>query len=107
MERLEREIAAKGPRGAKSRRANFTCALSLAWPGGDTRTFEGRIFGRLVWPPRGTKGFGYDPIFYIPEKQRTFAEMSSDEKNAISHRGIAFRKMAVLLEKLYGIEGRH
>jgi len=93
MERVEREIAAKGPRGAKSRRANFTCALTLAWPGGDTRTFEGRIFGRLVWPPRGTKGFGYDPIFLPEGHHLTFGEMDPSDKHAMSHRARAFEQL--------------
>jgi len=93
MERVESELAAKGARHAKSRRANFTCALTLAWPGGNYRTFEGRVFGRLVWPPRGDKGFGYDPIF-VPEGYRvTFGEMEPERKHAMSHRARAFEQM--------------
>ena len=93
MERVEQEVAAKGPRGAKSRRANFTCALTLAWPGGETRTFEGRIFGRLVWPPRGTRGFGYDPIFMPEGHDLTFGEMEPAAKHAMSHRARAFEQL--------------
>ena len=60
MEKVEAELAAKG---AKDRRAAFVCALTLAWPDGLEATFEGRIEGHLIWPPRGTRGFGYDPMF--------------------------------------------
>ena len=93
MERLEGELAARGPHGTRSRRANFSCALTLAWPGGFYRTFEGRVFGRLVWPPRGDKGFGYDPIF-MPEGYRvTFGEMEPEHKHAMSHRARAFAQL--------------
>jgi len=93
MERVERELAARGPHGTRSRRANFTCALTLAWPSGFYRTFEGRVFGRLVWPPRGDKGFGYDPIF-MPEGYRvTFGEMEPERKHAMSHRARAFAQL--------------
>jgi XTP/dITP diphosphohydrolase len=93
MQRVQSELAAKRPHHVKSRRANFTCALTLAWPGGNYRTFEGRVFGRLVWPPRGQKGFGYDPIF-VPEGHRlTFGEMEPEHKHAMSHRARAFERL--------------
>ena len=77
-----------------ARDAAFVCALALAWPDGHVDIFEGRIEGRLVWPPRGTRGFGYDPIF-VPEGGRlTFGEMDPDAKHAISHRADAFGKLA-------------
>ena len=77
-----------------ARDAAFVCALALAWPDGHVDVFEGRVEGRLVWPPRGTRGFGYDPIF-VPEGGRlTFGEMEPDAKHAISHRADAFGKLA-------------
>lgn len=72
-------------------RANFTCALCIAWPDGATRVFEGKVFGRLVWPPRGNKGFGYDPMFLADGEALTFGEMEPDAKHAISHRARAFK----------------
>lgn len=72
-------------------RANFTAALCLAWPDGETQVFEGKVFGRLVWPPRGSKGFGYDPMFLPDDETQTFGEMEPEKKHAISHRARAFR----------------
>lgn len=75
------------------RGANFTCALSLAWPDGHTESFEGKVFGSVTWPMRGDKGFGYDPIF-IPEGHAvTFAEMEPADKHAMSHRADAFKQL--------------
>ena len=70
--------------------ANFTCALCLAWPDGRTRVFEGKVFGHLVWPPRGDRGFGYDPMFLADGETLTFGEMEPAAKHAISHRARAF-----------------
>ncbi len=75
------------------RSASFVCVLALAWPDGHVETFEGQVAGEIVWPPRGTKGFGYDPIFRPAGDTRTFGEFDPDEKHAISHRAVAFRKM--------------
>lgn len=72
--------------------AAFVCALSLAWPDGTCQNFVGQIHGTLTWPPRGTSGFGYDPIFSPIGGKMTFGEMSPDEKHAISHRAIAFQR---------------
>ncbi|MFW7268380.1 RdgB/HAM1 family non-canonical purine NTP pyrophosphatase [Gluconacetobacter sp. Hr-1-5] len=72
------------------RSAWFISVLCLAWPDGTIRTFEGRIDGQIAWPPRGTHGHGYDPIFTPEGEMRTFAEMPEAEKNAISHRARAF-----------------
>jgi XTP/dITP diphosphohydrolase len=71
----------------------FTCALALAWPDGHVEVFEGRVDGTLTWPPRGDRGFGYDPIFIPAGGTTTFAEMDPDAKHAISHRAIAFRAL--------------
>ncbi len=75
------------------RTACFVCVLALAWPDGHAETFEGRVDGEIVWPPRGTQGFGYDPIFCPTGDNRTFGEIDPSEKHAISHRAIAFQKM--------------
>jgi len=80
-------------RGAEDRRARFVCALALSWPDGDTEVFEGSVAGEVAWPPRGDRGFGYDPIFVPAGHERTFAEMEPAEKHAMSHRAHAFRKL--------------
>src|SRR5690606_9488457 len=73
-------------------RAYFTCALAVAWPEGHAVVFEGRIYGQIV-KPRGDKGFGYDPIFQPDGYDITFAEMTPDAKDAISHRHLAFAQL--------------
>ena len=78
---------------AADRRARFVCALALCWPDGHREVFEGEVRGHLVWPPRGTRGFGYDPVFVPEGRTRTFAEMAPDEKRRISHRADAFRRL--------------
>lgn len=79
--------------GKSDRRAHFVCALSLCWPDGACATFEGTVHGVLVWPPRGDRGFGYDPIFMADGHDITFGEMEPTAKHAISHRADAFRKL--------------
>jgi XTP/dITP diphosphohydrolase len=71
----------------------FSCLLALAWPDGETAVYEGRANGTLTWPPRGTMGFGYDPVFVPQGDDRTFAEHDPQEKHAISHRADAFAKL--------------
>lgn len=80
--------------------AAFVCAAALALPSGDERVEEGRVTGRLVREPRGTGGFGYDPAFLPDAHERTTAEMPAAEKNAISHRGNAFRALATSIREL-------
>jgi XTP/dITP diphosphohydrolase len=80
-------------RGKTDRRAFFVAALSLAWPDGHVETFRGEVHGTLVWPPRGTRGFGYDPMFLPDGGTLTFGEMDPDTKHAISHRANAFRAL--------------
>ncbi|MFP2931901.1 RdgB/HAM1 family non-canonical purine NTP pyrophosphatase [Pyxidicoccus sp. 3LG] len=75
------------------RTASFQCALALVKPGGETHVEVGRCEGRIGHAPRGTHGFGYDPVFVFPDRDRTMAELTSEEKAAVSHRGAAFRKM--------------
>ena len=79
--------------GDNDRAAYFVCALSLAWPDGHVETFEGRVYGRLIWPIRGENGFGYDPMFIADGYDQTFGEMDAEEKHAISHRADAFKKI--------------
>ena len=84
---------APGPRAlstAPGPRANFTAALCLAFPDGASEAFEGKVFGHLVWPPRGKQGFGYDPMFLADGGSETFGEMDPDAKHAVSHRARAF-----------------
>ena len=76
-----------------NRSANFTCALTLAWPDGHVESFEGKVFGDLTWPMRGDKGFGYDPVFVPNGHQKTFAEMEPAAKHAMSHRADAFKQL--------------
>jgi XTP/dITP diphosphohydrolase len=98
MARVEDELKAKGATGAGARRAKFVCVLCLANAMGSVQFFEGTVEGHLVWPPRGTKGFGYDPMFQPDGYEQTFGEMDPAQKHAISHRAKAFAafKAAVL-----------
>jgi XTP/dITP diphosphohydrolase len=95
MERVWNEVEAAGPDAGHD--AHFVCALSLAWPDGAIESFEGKVHGTLVWPPRGDKGFGYDPMFVAMGDTRTFAEMEPEEKHAVSHRAAAFKKLVAAL----------
>ena len=78
--------------GTKDRAAHFVCALAIAWPDGHAETFEGRVTGAIAWPPRGTLGFGYDPMFVPEGYSVTFGEMRPSQKHAMSHRARAFAK---------------
>ena len=90
MERVERALQAAG---AVDRRARFVCCLCLAWPDGHCETFLGKVEGALTWPPRGTMGFGFDPVFAPAGYDKTFAELDPATKHAISHRADAFRQL--------------
>ena len=83
--------------------ARYACAIACAFPGGDELTAEGRCDGAIAFAPMGTAGFGYDPVFLVPEKGRTFGQLTAEEKGAISHRGKALRafseKLATYLKK--------
>jgi XTP/dITP diphosphohydrolase len=87
MERVQREL------GQKNRQAYFVAVLALAWPDGRIETFRGEEHGRLTWPPRGDKGFGYDPMFVPNGHDMTFGEMDPADKHKISHRAKAFAKL--------------
>lgn len=81
----------------EERTARFVCCLALAFPDGRTRTFFGHAKGKIGYEPRGEKGFGYDPVFLPEGSDRTFAEMTASEKDALSHRGKAIEKLAEFL----------
>ncbi len=89
MARVNRELG-----GAADRRAWFVSTLCLAWPDDETATFMGRVDGGIAWPPRGTRGFGYDPIFIPAGRRETYGEMDPAEKAATSHRARAFAQLA-------------
>ena len=94
MRRIQDELAARNvARTDAARVATFHCVLALAWPDEHVELFHGTLDGAIVWPPRGSGGHGYDPCFQPVGETRTTAEMSDAEKNAISHRGRAFRMM--------------
>ena len=82
----------------KARTARFRCVIAIALPHGPVELHSGECQGMIIERPRGSFGFGYDPVFYIPEMMKTFAEMTIEEKNGISHRGIATRNMIKLLQ---------
>ncbi|WP_051630393.1 RdgB/HAM1 family non-canonical purine NTP pyrophosphatase [Afifella pfennigii] len=102
MRNVEEKLAAVGAVTPEERRAAFVCVLALAMPEGAVETFEGRVDGTLVWPPRGDRGFGYDPMFLPDGHARTFGEMLAEEKHgwrpgeaqALSHRARAFKAFA-------------
>ena len=75
------------------RSAHFACTLALAWPDGGEAVYEGTAEGTLTWPPRGERGFGYDPVFIARGMDQTFAEIDPEEKHRISHRADAFAKL--------------
>lgn len=95
MTRVQAELEALEPEA--SRNARFICALAVCWPDGHSEWFEGRVDGTLVFPPRGSNGFGYDPIFVPAGRDVTFGEMDPAEKHAMSHRADAFRKLVAAL----------
>ncbi len=101
MDKVNRELHACDAAAPRARTAHFISALCVAWPDGHVEEFEGRVDGTLVWPPRGDKGFGYDPMFLPDGYDLTFGEMTSVEKHGLpprglglSHRARAFLKLA-------------
>ena len=85
--------------GVENRAAHYTCAIALCWPDGKMLTAEDYLFGEIAHDEKGTGGFGYDPLFLLPERGLRTAELGPGEKNAISHRGKALRKLVKLLEE--------
>jgi XTP/dITP diphosphohydrolase len=101
MEMVEEKLRARGAHAPAQRKAHFVSALCVAWPDRHVEEFEATVDGTLVWPPRGEKGFGYDPMFLPDGHSRTFGEMPSEEKHGLppagrglSHRARAFLKLA-------------
>jgi XTP/dITP diphosphohydrolase len=94
MERVESELQATG---SPDRTAKFVCALAVVWPDGRQAVFEGEVQGTLVWPPRGERGFGYDPVFVAAGETLTFGEMNPERKHAMSHRAKAVAKLRAAL----------
>ena len=101
MQAVEERLRERGAQAPDQRKAQFVCALCLAWPDAHVEGFDAAVHGTLVWPPRGDKGFGYDPLFLPDGHTRTFGEMTNAEKHALppackglSHRARAFLKLA-------------
>jgi XTP/dITP diphosphohydrolase len=101
MSEVQTRLMKQGAKAPERRRAHFVSALCVAWPDGHIEEFEAQVNGTLVWPPRGNKGFGYDPMFLPDGHTQTFGEMSSDDKHGLpprgrglSHRARAFLKLA-------------
>ena len=86
--------------GERDRKAHYTCAIALCWPDGRELTAEDYLYGEIAYDERGTNGFGYDPLFLLPDRGLRTAEISAEEKNAISHRGKALRQLVEKLEAL-------
>jgi XTP/dITP diphosphohydrolase len=107
MNKIQSLLVERGAKSAEQRRGHFVSALCVAWPDGHAEEFEATVDGTIVWPPRGTQGFGYDPLFKPDGHERTFGEMSAEEKHGLpprgqglSHRARAFLKLAeACLEK--------
>jgi XTP/dITP diphosphohydrolase len=101
MNEVQTRLIKRGARSPEQRRARFVSALCVAWPDGHVEAFEAEVAGTVAWPPRGTQGFGYDPLFLPDGHTRTFGEMSAEEKHGLpprgqglSHRARAFLKLA-------------
>ena len=92
------QLLLQNMRGALNRAAHFHASIVCCFPNGDELTAEGDCFGTVAYAPSGEGGFGYDPIFFVPEKRKTFSQLTAEEKNEISHRGVALRDFAAKLE---------
>lgn len=103
MARVARELARVQ---SDNNRARFVCCLSLAWPDGHTEEFLGEVRGVISFPPRGDRGFGYDPIFTPDGYAQTFGEMDPEQKHRLSHRADAFRKLVTACFDRPGLDGR-
>ncbi len=93
------ELVLQGTAGQFPRTCRFECAIACCFPGGDVLTAQGVCPGTVAFTPMGEGGFGYDPIFFVPRLKKTFAQLTAEEKNAISHRGQALRQFAARLEE--------
>jgi XTP/dITP diphosphohydrolase len=102
MQKVEHELRDRYALSPDQRNAHFVCALCLAIPGQEPRVYRGEVHGVMVWPPRGEKGFGYDPVFQPEGHQITFGEMDPDAKHAMSHRARAFAQLVGELKAAIG-----
>lgn len=93
------ELVLNGLQGQIDRSAKFVSVVTACFPNGDVLTARGECPGLITYSPRGEGGFGYDPVFLVPETKKTFAQMTAEEKNAISHRGVALRNFKTELER--------
>jgi len=100
MKKIEKELDKISSNSKEKRRAHFCCALTLCFPSGKVISFQGKVFGYLQFPPKGSNGFGYDPIFIPDGYRKTFGEMNFSFKEKISHRQIAFNKLKKYLIKI-------
>lgn len=98
MRKVEHELRDRYALSPDQRKAHFVCALCLSVPGQPSRVYRGEVHGTLVWPPRGDKGFGYDPVFLLDGHDVTFGEMDPTAKHAISHRALAFEQLLSALQ---------
>jgi XTP/dITP diphosphohydrolase len=103
MNQIQTLLVEKGATSPAQRRAHFVAALCIAWPDGHVEEVEGRVDGIIVWPPKGTAGFGYDPLFLPDGFERTFGEMTADEKHGLPPKGMGLshraRAFVMLAEK--------
>jgi XTP/dITP diphosphohydrolase len=102
MQKVEHELRDRYALSPDQRKAHFVCALCLAIPGQESVVYRGEVHGLMVWPPRGNKGFGYDPVFQPEGHQITFGEMDPDAKHAMSHRARAFAQLVDELKAAIG-----
>lgn len=102
MEKVEDALKKAEATKPEDRKARFVCVLCLTWPDGHEETFEGTVHGTLIWPPRGDKGFGYDPMFLPKGEEVTFGEMTPEKKHLMSHRAHAFYQ---LIESCFAAPG--
>jgi XTP/dITP diphosphohydrolase len=102
MQKVEHELRDRYALSPDQRNAHFVCALCLAIPGQEPRVYRGEVHGVMVWPPRGERGFGYDPVFQPEGHQITFGEMDPDAKHAMSHRARAFAQLVGELKAAIG-----
>lgn len=100
LQRIQKLLGEMRGKGSQERSAHFVCAIALARKGRALALVTDRVDGRILESPRGTGGFGYDPVFYFPPLKKTFAELSTEEKNQYSHRGRAFRKLLAALSSM-------
>lgn len=98
LDRRRYELVLEALKGQTDRRAKFVSVVTACFPGGDVLSARGECPGTIAYAPQGDNGFGYDPVFFVPSLRKTYAQMSPEEKNAISHRGKALEKFKVELE---------